>query len=77
MKRERERGEILTCKGAETAVAPRLLVPYVLAAKVNVRTRDERQIDAHEKVTGRQVTQVERVLHIAARLVEITAQQHQ
>lgn len=70
-------GEKLTCKGAQTAVAPGLLMPYVLAAKVNVRTGDECQIDAHEKVTGCQVPQVERVLHIAARLVEITAQQHQ
>lgn len=67
----------LTCKGAQTAVTPRLLVPYILAAKVNVRTGDECQIDAHEKVTGRQMAEVERVLHIAARLVEITAQQHQ
>lgn len=64
-----------TCKGAESAVPPGFLVANVLAAKADVRARDERQVDAHEKVTDRQVAQVKRMLHIAARFVKITASQ--
>lgn len=38
---------LLTGKGAELAVSPGLLVPYVLSAEADVGAGNQRQVDAH------------------------------
>lgn len=70
-------GRIRTCKGAQTAVAPGLLIFEILAAKVNVRTGNQREVYAHEEVTGRQVPEVQRVLHVAPRFVKVAPEEDQ